>query len=181
MANITTRRKSGLVLRSGSMRRKTVWLSIGPTDNALTAASQAVLFTGLNAAALALRPFTVVRTRGLFHVISDQVAASETFGAVLAMAVVTDQALAIGVTAVPTGATDRASDEFYVYEEIIGRYIFGTAVGSETVAETASVRFDSKAMRKVDVGQDIAFTIETQSIVTGAQVKKMGRFLVKLH
>jgi len=170
-----------LVLRGGVMRRATTWFFVTATDTNLATGSTAVLLGSLNAAGLALRPFTVVRTRGAFHVISDQISAGETYGASLGYSVVSDQAQAIGVTAVPTPATDQGSDMFFVYESVLGRFIFITGVGFETAGPSDTRYYDSKAMRKVEVGQDIVITTESEAFGSGAQVKHIARFLVKLH
>jgi len=179
MANITVNRKSGFIRRGGVMRRETAWVALTPTNTNLAGASISVLFTGYSAAVLALRPFTIVRTRGYLHCRSDQAGATEFFDAVLAMAIVSDQALAIGVTAVPTPDTDRDSDLFFLFEEIAGTIQQITSVG---VLENQLGRtFDSKAMRKVEDGQDIAVTIETAAASLGVNFSKGGRQLIKLH
>ena len=56
------------MIRSG---RKSFWFSGLHTRTTLAAASTATLVTELNAAALALRPFTVIRTRGYLTIVSD--------------------------------------------------------------------------------------------------------------
>jgi len=94
--------------------------------------------------------------------------------------VVSDQALAIGITAVPTPDLDRGSDLFFVFEEEFGEISFSSAIGFvEPVGATR--HWDSKAMRKVEIGSDIAVTIEASSISNGVNVRKAGRMLVKLH
>ncbi len=40
---------------------------------------------------------------------------------------------------------------------------------------------DSKAMRKVEDGQDMAFTLENSSLSAGSTTAIVGRVLVKLH
>ena len=69
----------------------------------------------LNAAALALRPFTVVRTRANLIIRSDQQAASELFEVAYGETVVSEQASAAGVVSVPTPVTEDASD-WHVYD-----------------------------------------------------------------
>ena len=173
-------RKSGFVLRRGVMRRETIWLSSPYVTNTIAAASTAVLTGSLNAGALLLRPFTVVRVRGFMHVRSDQLASSESFGASLGYAVVSDQAAAIGVTAVPTPEADRDSDLFFVYESLFGRFGFADATG---LAPGIGIHkdIDSKAMRKVDVGQDIVITAETPSVVSSGVITDLARILIKIH
>ncbi len=180
MANISVSRKSGFIRRQGVMRRESLWFGIAETTNTITAGNNAILFAGLGAAELALRPFTVVRTRGEFLVVSDQKAAGiENVGAGLGVAVVSDQALAIGVTAVPTPMTDRGSDLWFLFIEIMS--VINTGATAVETHQAFSRSFDSKAMRKVEEGQDLAFSIETSAISSGAIIQKAGRMLVKLH
>ncbi len=118
MANIHRSRKSGFTLRSGVMRRDTLWSGINSSRTTLGVASTAALINSAGAGLLALRPFTIVRSRLNWHVASDQEVASEVYGASLAAAVVTDQASAIGITAVLTPETDQGSDSFFVFDSI---------------------------------------------------------------
>jgi len=131
----------------------------------------------LNAAALALRPFTIVRTRFDIYYSTDQVAASETpFGA-LGLIVASDKAVALGVTAIPQPFTNSDAD-FWVWQGVSHKFFFGDATGFSNVGQTYTV--DSKAMRKVGNDEDIAVCFE-QSAAVGAQVIVQGRMLVKLH
>ncbi len=147
MANIRTARRSGFLTRGGVKRRETVWLGVTDTETTLTPANP-VLINALNAAALALRPFTVVRARGFIYVRSDQIAASESFGAALGVAVVSDEARAIGVTAIPTPITEDSSDLWFTYESIAGFSRFGDATGFGN--EGSGRTYDSRAMLKVE-------------------------------
>ncbi len=180
MANIRTARRSGLVLRGGKNRRSTVWIQVGETNNTITSASTAVLFTGLDATSLTLRPLTVVRTHVQLHMASDQEVADEIQQCALSFAVVSEQALAIGVTAVPTPFTDAGSDAFFYWQQLTTRFLLGSAVG---FSGDFGVWKDteSKAMRKVEEGEDIAAVIESSSLSNGFNFIKSGRMLLKLH
>jgi len=159
-------------------KRETLWAADTTFEVTLAGAPTAVLALSLSAATLALRPFTVVRTRGFLHCQSDQAAAPETFGVGLGMAVVSDQAVAIGVTAVPTPVTDKQSDLWYVYESL-----FGATIGNAFVGNMANrgvqKEIDSKAMRRVEEGQDLIVVVENE--IAGCVVTYTGRFLIKLH
>ncbi len=180
MANIHSSNRSGFIRRSGVQRRQTLWLKIGESSTNLANTGDAVLFAGFSADILALRPFTIVRTRIAHYVRSDQVAADEDYIGAVGMAVVTDQALAIGVTAVPTPLTDAASDSFFLWNAIAGHLEFETNAGYRNTGEMAQV--DSKAMRKVEDGFDVAVTIENgSSPFLGTQTTLIGRMLIKLH
>ena len=164
-------------------KRDTAWLFIDPSNTTLAAAG-GTLVASLNASALALRPFTVVRTHLIAFLHSDQVAATEVYGAGLGMSVVSDQASAIGVTAIPTPITDLGSDLFYVHKLMVGEFTLGDGTGFiESTGDGQQFAIDSKAMRKVNDDQDLVLTLESMVAFTGAGslCVTAGRFLIKLH
>ncbi len=181
VANITVGRKSGFVVRGGSRKRETRWLDGVPVRTGFAAGASSLAFT-LTAVELAYRPFTVTRTRGLIGIKSDQVAATEPFQIGLGMCVVSDQALAIGVTAVPTPITDMGSDLWFLHELVFGEILVASAASIEGQG-SVNKYFDSKAMRKVDDGQDIAIVTEVPSSASSeGLVRTLGfRMLIKLH
>ena len=180
MANITTGRKSGFIIRGGrTIRRATVWLGRAPSVNTL-ASGTPVLLSVLNAAALALRPFTVVRTRGILFIASDQQAANENMMAAWAQCVVSEQASAIGVTAVPTPVTDSGSELFFGYQWMLNVFRFGDNTGFQGVNGYHQV-VDSKAMRKVSEGEDLVEVIENSAAGAGCDLQTAFRTLIKLH
>ncbi len=161
-------------------RRESVWIPIGTFEATLSGAPSAALGLSLNAAALALRPFTIVRSRGIFQARSDQLAADEIYGADLGMAVVTFQASTVGVTVVPTPVTDKGSDQFFVYEQLFGRIQIGSGAGTGPPTDLSQVvHFDSKAMRKVGEDDDVICAVENE--INGVIVVVSGRMLLKLH
>ncbi len=163
------------------VRRETLWIGVTPTNTNLTA-GQATTILVLGAAGLALRPFTIVRTHIFWGVRSDQVATSENYAAGISGAVVSDQANAIGVTAVPTPITDIDSDMFWFWDFAFGCLEIG---GTPTTFNELGTKktIDSKAMRKVENGQDVAFVVEDEPTIgtDGCIVAASGRMLVKLH
>ncbi len=179
MANLRAPRRSGFIQRGGVRRRESLWLSGVFADTQLAAGSTATLVTSLNAAALALRPFTVVRTRGWLGIRTDQTGASEDFQANFGIAVVSDQAVAIGITAIPTPVTDSGSDLWFAFEPIAGEWRLLTAVG--VYLNNIGRPIDSRAMRKVEDGQDIVDVIETSAISGGVFMTTFNRTLIKLH
>ncbi len=167
--------------RGRSVRRKSLWLAFAQvfTVPAVVGASTALLLSSLNAGALALRPFTVIRTRGIVYMATDQDAADEVpFGA-FGFATVSDQASAIGVTAVPTPTTDAGSSLWFSWTPWV------VDIRVPTQASIASVGqpyiFDSKAMRKVEVGEDIVMMVENQSSSSGATLIALARMLIKTN
>ena len=178
MARASTSRKSGFVQRGGVMRRESLWVGISHQNTILAAAATAVLTNSANAALLALRPFTIVRTHLNWLVTSDQSAATENFIGSFGAAVVSDQAVAVGVAAVPTPATDQGSDLWFLYATWTGRF---ELVGTSITSDVSPQNIDSKAMRKVEDGQDVVFVAEAGLIGNGCVVHSSGRMLVKTH
>ncbi len=157
--------------------RQTQWSSIGPVQ-VTDAAGGATLLTALTAVGLALRPFTVVRTRGVMQLFSDQGAAIEPQWVAYGACVVSEQAQAIGVTAVPTPNTDQESDLFFVHQWIANH--------SSTSIDAQGARFleyDSKAMRKVQEGEQLITVSEVvaSTISEGVVFAVTERQLFKLH
>ena len=167
-------------MRGGRSVRETLWFSMTETRTTLAAANTAAIILSLNAAALALRPFTIVRSLMFFHVRSDQGAATENYDVALGGAVVSDQAVAIGVTAVPTPFTDLGLDLWFLHQILSGHLEVTTDIGR--IANNNLWRqVESKAMRKVEDGQDLIFTLENSSLSDGSTSFVAGRLLIKLH
>ncbi len=158
--------------------RESTWVTLAPVNVTMTAAGGTIIGS-LNAAALALRPFTIVRARFKYMVRSDQAAAIETQVGAIGIAVVSDESIAAGVGSIPTPITEIGSDLWLLHE------IFMSMESNLTDRSlNGSVgEIDSKAMRKVEAGQDIAIVAEmsTASSTGGMVVSLGGRMLFKLH
>ncbi len=177
--NFRSARRAPLVV--AGRRRESLWIG-SAFITALTAipANSALLVRILSAGALALRPFTIIRTVGLLSVRSDQVSATEGPQGGIGQAVVSDQASAIGITAVPDPVTDVSSDLWFQYQAWATDIINVSSVGVQ--APTFShFAFDSRAMRKVEDGQDAIQVIANGSAAFGAEFIWNQRLLVKLH
>ncbi len=179
MANLRIARRSGFIRRDGVMRRETVWGSIVLANTALGAGGDTVLVRSLSAAFLELRPFTMVRNHLFLSLQSDQTIATEDQQAAFGTCVVSDQAQAIGVTAVPTPLTDLSSDLWLLWAFMQHSFMF-SANGIASPFNTWK-DVDSKAMRKVEDGQDVIDVIELPASSDGVTLTSVGRFLVKLH
>ena len=100
------------LVRGHGSRRLTEWAAIVPeiTFQGLAAATVVIDSTFTSA-----DPATVIRLVGQLTVTSDQQAVGENpFGAV-GLCVVSDQAVAIGATAIPTSYTDPESDLWFFH------------------------------------------------------------------
>ena len=163
--------------RSAFPKARSLWIR-SDTASAITALPAASLIidtfiTGDN-------PATVMRCRGMLTVQTDQIAASEApFGAYGAC-IVSDQALAVGASAVPAPFIDADSDLWFLHGYFAAPVIFGDATGTHNLSQT--VEFDSKAMRKFSEDESLIFVIENASAASGmsyiwnkATLIKVGR------
>jgi len=165
-------------LRRGQ-KRATSWDTIVvATTN--VASNTAVLLASADADLKAKRPFTIVRTQLELYVTSDQTAASENQQLAVGMCVVSDQASAIGVSAIPTPDTDAGSDLWFLHQWMFSSFVFGTGVGF-IEGEGRTVHVDSKAMRKVNDDEDVLVVCEASGNSSGLIVVHGGRILIKEH
>ena len=160
-------------------RRTSSWFFVDPVVSTLTTIGGTIQ-TSFNAAALASRPFTIIRLHMEILILSDQLAADELQVVAFGAAVVSDQSVAIGVTAIPTPATDAGSDLFFAHKWMINNLSLNTAAGYDSQGGR-SYTIDSKAMRKVNDDQDFVTVVELDSISDGAIVVAAGRMLIKEH
>jgi len=162
-------------------RRLTQWLELQPTVTAV-GDGVAVLLFSLTDAEKALRPFTIVRTRLLANIVTDQIIAPERQVAAVGVAVVSDQAQSIGITALPTPITDMSSDLWMVHQLMYNVFHFLDATGVNFHGDS-QYEIDSKAMRKVQDGEDVVVVAESSAGAStgGANIVVGGRILVKLH
>jgi len=159
-----------------SAKRGNVWIGVDISATVVGAGTK-VLLGIYNAAALALRPFTVVRTRLIVHWSTDQFSATEKPVGAMGMIVVSDQATGIGATAVPDPIS-QSDAPFFVWEGLVSEFTFATAIGFSVRGGEVTV-VDSKAMRMVGNNEDVAI-VGTNTSSVGADIVVIGRQLVKL-
>ena len=171
MARRVTRHFSGA-------RRETSWFDIEPSANAV-GTSQFAITHLMTAVELAKRPFTVTRTRLEVMIATDQASASEAQIGAVGLCVVSSQAAAIGVTAVPTPISDMGSDLWFVHHVLMSQVLFATVVGITEIGRKYSI--DSRAMRKVNDDQEIIVVVESAATSDGFNIDIAGRLLIKEH
>jgi len=165
-----------------TVKRKSTWVaSADITGTSTLAASSIVLnqsFLITQAANPSIVQGTIVRTRGIWAVRSDQAAASEDYIVGMGMGVVSEAAASLGITALPTPFTDETWDGWFVYDSILNGISFSDATG---IREPAFVNhhFDSKAQRKVGDDSAVVVVLENSSTV-GLQFMIKFRMLFKL-
>ncbi len=165
-------------LRQGQ-RRQTIWVaSADSTGTTALPANATVLDQSFDPETFGLGPVTIVRTRGLLTVQSDQVAASEfPFGA-MGFGVAEAAAVAAGIASLPTPITEEDWDGWFVYESFAAPLLLATAVGMLRAEQFA---FGSKAQRKVVPGSVIFINLESASSTAGLLYTLKFRMLLKTH
>ena len=171
-------RSSRSNFRTVSHRRRVSWAA-GPRGSLLAkAGSQVAIFpTGAQAVSDDL---TIVRTRGDFLIsLSAASAIDEGFSWYLGMAVVTENAFNVGLTAVPAPFDDMLWDGWFQFEQgsVYARDNTPLADGSETVSQRVVI--DSKAMRKMhasDVIVSVLQLIEVGTAVVSAYLETRTLF-----
>ena len=160
-----------------SQRKGTDW-SASAVETAFTtvAASTAAL---LQVFAPIVGGETAIRIRGLFGWRSDQTASSEDQMGAFGIAVVTEQAATVGITAVPHPNTDAAWDGWMYHHYYASHVDALTSVGVINDSLHRIV-IDSKSMRKVSEDDRLVVVIEN-SAPFGVEVFNSVRILSKLH
>ena len=122
-------------------------------------------------------PYTVMRHRGMFRVITDQLTGAEDCFGAIGICVVNGEAFDAGVASVITPWTEAFDDRWMFHSYWTCNFML-TAAG--IVSHPGDVVIDSKAMRKVETGDVLIAVIENGSGV-GAKFFWNLRTLVKLH
>ena len=170
-------RSHSVVVRRGSTGRPTHWgISFQTSAPVNIAGGSKVLV--VSTAGLLTNPFTIIRSRGFCSIQTDQVIASENQIGAFGIAKVTSLARAAGVASIPGPQTDATWDGWFVHGSFGERFDFVTGAAFDPMmAHTYPI--DSKAMRKVDGGDDdIVFVVENFG-TNGFRANFAVRFLIK--
>ncbi len=172
-------RNQGSFSRRG-VKRLTEWgICSVPAGYTTVPAASKILLVLVPAATLSPEsPATVVRSRFLLSVISDQTVATEAQVGAFGIGFVNIVAGALGVTGIPGPATDCAWDGWFVWQPIAQQLVVATAVGVEGQFAT-NYTIDSKAMRKFGEDMSLAMMIENTSGSDGFSALISGRMLIK--
>ncbi len=174
------RRFTRVVRGAARSVRQNVWLFIDVPEVSVAVSSKFFL-ASLDAAALALRPFTVIRTHILISWATDQTSASEEAQGALGEIVVSDQASAAGIASIPSPISN-ADAPWYVWQAMAFKCLaIGTPSNEFHPRASYQYEVDSKSMRKVGINEDIVMVVENLDATHVARVSAVGRFMVKLH
>ena len=124
---------------------------------------------------------TIVRTRGLLQLDSDQVLLSEQQSGALGLTIVSDDALAAGIASIP-GPISDASNDWFLWQAGLNVRTLVTATGMQ---EPTGMQYtlDSKAQRVFQIGTSIAVVFENARPGAGGGIQVMFaiRILTRLR
>ena len=154
--------------RVATRRAPTGWGGrVAPAFPAIAPLTKVLLFTFVPTF---LSGSTVRRLRGTFTVSSDQNVVSETQNGAIGCCVVGDLAVVAGVAAIKDPVTDVADDTWLWYQS------FNLV---NEVGEFGSHFFeiDSKAMRKVEIGNSLVFVVSNAHLLNSFRISVSVRVL----
>ena len=173
------RSRSGFV-RATRSRRIMKW-GLGPGDTAGTAISgtgQQILGSGVVLATST--QLTLIRLRGIFHGFLKTGAADAGFQMAVGVGLVTNEAFAVGATAVP-GPISEADWDGWMYHRFVDIHQATATFDGGEANSNFDIEVDTKAMRKWSEGYTLLTVLETveNGTATGT-VFFDSRLLVKL-
>ncbi len=122
---------------------------------------------------------TIIRTRGMMGWNTDQEITDELQLGAFGLAIVSEQAATVGITAIPHPSTDAAWGGWFYHQFIMSKFTFISGVGVEPNVMQRMV-VDSKAMRKVGENERLVSVWEATS-TTGFEAFSSLRILSKVH
>jgi len=163
--------------KAGGPKRQTTW--IGPADQGYIALASTtkVLLASFDPSAAGLVKPTVVRTRGPLSVRPNVYSADVDIVGAFGVAVVSDQAFGIGITAIPGPFDDANWDGWFVWQSFSYRFELVDGTGDFYPA-SSEIEIDSKAMRKISQNETIVLVMQSQ--VGAMSISAPLRLLFKL-
>ncbi len=168
--------RSRVISRS---KRLTEWtICSDPTGYSALPLSTKAIAVRVPASTLAeVAPATIVRTRGVVAIKSDQSAAAEEQLGAFGMGFVNTVAGALGITALPGPAADCGWPGWFVHQFFNQSMDFSSAVGLHL--DSVIYPIDSKAMRKFKGDEDLVFMVENFGTTGGLEFAVSFRILTK--
>ena len=165
------RRGGPRTVRGRGPRRSSEW--VGSADQGyLTIGAGASVLTqsfAIEGGGVSPSP-TLVRTRGVLSVrdASTPTADKDFIGA-MGMCVVSDEAVAAGAASIPGPWNNSNWDGWFVWIPYTFRIEFSSVTGIQ-IPGSVQIEFDSKAMRKVKLGDTVVVMIESEAASAAAAV-----------
>ena len=156
----------------GSHKRLSTWIGLADQAYVAVASGGATIISST----VFVEPSTVVRTRGVVSIRTAATSADTSIVGAIGVCFVSEEVLAIGITAVPEPFSDADWGGWFVWRSFAYRFEFGDGTGFHFPGWEFEV--DSKAMRKA--GSNDAMIVVCESQVGALQVASPLRTLIKL-
>ena len=168
-------RSSRFTRPRGTSKRLTEWSGLADQTGVNVASAGATLISSVSFE----DPGTIVRARGSFMWRPQVYNADLSMAGAFGIGLVSSEALAVGITAIPTPFSDSDWGGWMVWQSFSGRMEFRSDAGTRFADSFVEIQIDSKAMRKVEPSTAMVFVAESQS---GAMfVAEQVRLLQLLH
>ena len=123
-------------------------------------------------------PGTILRTRGLLQIRSDQIVATENIMGAFGMAVVSTDAADAGAASIPGPMSDPGWSGWFVFEMFSDVLKFQSGIGFQSNYPQTRM-LDGKAMRKVNANDTIVVVYESGANSLGVNVLANIRMLIQ--
>jgi len=128
-----------------------------------------------------LAPFTITRTIGYIGVAPSATTAEQFSHGAYGIQVINGEAFDAGIASMPTPYTDSLEDRWLVFKYWSMMYAFNVGAGGTSHSRNPQIDFDSRAQRKVEVGDVIVSVFENGALTDAVDMQANFRMLVKLH
>ena len=168
-------------VRGSAPKRFTTWGAVQSTEFVVMPASSKIFVASFSAAGLAnLARSTLIRVRGLITIRSDQQVAIEEASGAFGVAVVTETARALGVTALPDPVADAAGDYWQTWQAWTAPPLMGAVASGSPSPSQMQYVIDSKGQRKLADLDAIVLMASNIHATHGAEIALQLRFLFLL-
>ena len=137
-------------------KRLTAWSGLAAQGYVFVADAGATLLSSIDFETSG----TIVRARGQISIQPTSFAADENIVGAFGVGVVSVEARAVGVTAIPEPFSDADWGGWMVWTSFSYHFEFGSSVGQQ-FPNSVRIDIDSKAMRKVEPNSSLVFVVES--------------------
>ena len=121
-----------------------------------------------------------MRIVGQMSVSSDQDSADEEQIGALGLTMVTDTALAVGITAFPDPVTDVAADTWFMYQSFAQSFRFISGTGFDSI-NSMTYKIDSRGKRILEDGEVIVIIAANAHVTHGLKIAFPFRLLAQVR
>jgi len=153
--------RRGVSTRVGKRRSVKTWIGTADQGNVGVGSAAKVLLASFTVGGLGTSG-TVIRSRGILNVVPQVFTADLNWDGAFGMAIVSETAALLGITAIPGPFSDDDWTGWFVHQYFAGLVDAGGAT-DQTLGRQFQYEIDSKAMRKVSGNESIVLVAESRN------------------